>query len=92
MAAQRESQIEPTHAAIISRIAVTETKIDDIRGDLLEIRARVATMETDVRAIREFLDIAKGGWRALAVVGVFITGIIAIVGWFAPTLIKKWLG
>lgn len=91
MVATRESQNEPTHAAIISRIAVTETKVDDIREDLHEIRARVAVMEGDIRAIREFLDIAKGGWRVLVVVGAAITFLVGIVGWFAPTMIKKWL-
>ena len=91
MVATRESQLEPTHAAIISRISVTETKVDDIRDDLHEIRARVASMEADIRAIREFLAIAKGGWRVLALVGTVLGVFVGIVGWFAPAMIKRWM-
>lgn len=83
---------EPSHAAIISRIAVAETKIDDIRDDLHEVRSKVGAMETDIRAIRELLAGAKGGWKVLVVVGAFITAIMTVVGWVAPTLIKRWLG
>lgn len=83
---------QPTHAAILSRVAVTENKVDNIRDDLHEVRARVAAIETDLRAVREFLAGAKGGWKVLVAVGAVVTFIVGIAGWFAPTLIKRWLG
>lgn len=60
--------------------------IDDRFGRVEEKLDRV---EVDLRAIREVLDKAKGGWKALVIIG-GIAG--AVASWVIPAFVKKLLG
>lgn len=63
-------------------VAVHGTRLDRLEDDLSEIK-------TDIRAIRDVMMQAKGGWRALVIVGGVSGTVGALIGKLLPFLPLK---
>jgi hypothetical protein len=55
--------------------------------DMLEIDVR--EMKGDLKAVREILSEAKGGWRTMILLGSMIATLSSVVTWAITTFWKK---
>lgn len=72
-------RIEGTLEQVLQSRKTRDETVDD----------RLDRIETDLRAIRELLANAKGGWKTLLIIG-GIAGTIG--GWIIPTFVKRLIG
>lgn len=78
------------------RLAVVETEVrhqtlrheefrDEVRGEFRDVKDDVASVRTDVAEIKEILTQAKGGWKAMvlmgSVAGVVLGAVLAAAMW-----------
>jgi hypothetical protein len=60
---------------------MSETEVTELRVEVRHLRDQVDEMRKDIRVIRETLAAARGGWRALAIIGGVLTTLGSAAAW-----------
>lgn len=57
-----------------------------LEADVDHLKATVDQMKEDIRAMRDLMEQARGGWRTLALIGGLMSTFGGLVGWIVSHL------